>query len=86
MSEVPYTPLTDSFEMSLGGNPPAHALTAAIQLARALEQDRVELVAVLGRFASLDKTVNSDRWAIDPEYCARARAVIAGLLREPPIL
>jgi hypothetical protein len=40
----------------------------------------------LGRFASLDKTVNSDRWAIDPEYCARARAVIAGLLREPPIL
>jgi ABC-type lipoprotein export system ATPase subunit len=35
-----------------------------------------ELLEALELFANLDRTVNSDLWAIDAMYCERARAAI----------
>ena len=36
-----------------------------------------DLLAALELFANLDRTVNSDLWAIDASFCDKARAAIA---------
>jgi uncharacterized protein YcbX len=80
-NETAHTPITDRLEALIEKDEKRDVPVRVWQTMRALEADRTELVAVLARFASLDKTVNSDTWAIDAAHCARARKVIEGLFK-----